>query len=901
MYTDVETTFDDTRGLNTVVSPSDDDRDDVDEKTWAYEATAKEFFRRERDLETNADDFMTVDNYDELVARRSGIDYYNLDSDDEETCFPADTLTDADERTAMTDMARQLEKRFLRRKSKVIDAEEEFSKVLWEKKTKPDRSVTQEQLDPAIVNMLKQSFLKGEMKNPALIRRYLQQVTQLLQQEKQNNTKYPQDAPELDSDPRLIDSVASQLQERVEQGKTHGLTVQTLEAASPRGAYVQDTNSVELNTERNLQRYAPISQSPISRFLAKALKSDEETSDEMYRRVFEQLSTDEQARVQPDTKKESSKHSTQVVIPAGPQRPMSPCEQAAELLFKTASQFSASPCSSPRHRLKPPRFQSRLVASHHNSLLQGDESSLDSERCDDSKASGIVPTEGALSKAVNNVCHDNSIPEVKATRSILEGRKSQAQSLLAVTSHKMGNLSIHTPQTNGVHMDAPQRPRSTLDPDAVHHEDVSRARSILEIVESLSKTTTESPCGALTELAHRATVEGTKSLLGEQMRSEASQLQTEEVTENKINGSDVINLVTDNDTRASFVESYNRFTATESIPGTATIDTRIKDTIVSREGDISVRAPATMSLAQRTIQSEMVSTSVRDTILPREGAVSVHAPSVLVRNNTTGESIESKVELTSNQALETVGSLTQILSHNMFSDNLDDADLQYARDYASLFDDFLVEYPEFMTKHAESTTLIQAIKLQRILENLADREVNAQKQLEKIASDKKQETDKYHTELVRANRDKASREIALQQEISMGKESIPILEENLRWQLLTENEHRARTEYAAKQAAWDVEYDPNNLLAAVPQSVETQSIRDAVAEAVDDSYESLLQYQVENTFLNTQVSVLEKKLLFHKNQSKDLLWVDHLLRRLDSSAMNRLEAQIKSSQVNVLS
>lgn len=223
----------------------------------------------------------------------------------------------------------------------------------------------------------------------------------------------------------------------------------------------------------------------------------------------------------------------------------------------------------------------------------------------------------------------------------------------------------------------------------------------------------------------------------------------------------------------------------------------------------------------------------------------------------------------------------------------EEIDLIFVEKYEDAFATFLEHYPELAKKNPELMENLRVAKLQRLLEITLEAENALVAQLRAAEEEKRIMANSYHVRLIEASRLKAAREIQLQQEVRDIQEAARVLEGKMNWQVVSKNESRVKKhQLLVKQFQEPVE--PSNLIVTLPDFPETQAVRDAVAAPpgtyLSEAKESdLRQFQVDNAFLTSEVTVLERKLANQLVAVKKHAWVDSVLLQMDGKQMKRLK------------
>jgi len=233
------------------------------------------------------------------------------------------------------------------------------------------------------------------------------------------------------------------------------------------------------------------------------------------------------------------------------------------------------------------------------------------------------------------------------------------------------------------------------------------------------------------------------------------------------------------------------------------------------------------------------------------------------------------------------------LSNPALSEESEDIDMAFVEEYEAAFEAFLEQNPHFMTRNPNLVENLRIAKLQKLLERTFQAEFEMMDYLEYTASQKEEMVASYQSQLIEASRKRAAREIALQQDLSTMQQETRTMEGKMTWQMITKCATRAKKHQALVHKFKE---RPKTLLDVLPDLPETQAIRDAVTappgtNLSEEQEKDLRQFQVDNAFLNSEVSVLEKKLTYHQMTAKKHGWVDLVFLKMDPKRMKKLKCR----------
>jgi len=247
------------------------------------------------------------------------------------------------------------------------------------------------------------------------------------------------------------------------------------------------------------------------------------------------------------------------------------------------------------------------------------------------------------------------------------------------------------------------------------------------------------------------------------------------------------------------------------------------------------------------------------------------------------------------------GQASQVKSQTSdFAGDEEEIDLCLVEQYDNAFNEFIYRNPRFLVSNPDLVHSLRITKLQKLLDQQDKIENELRNQLESIRSAKLQMETHYHAQLKDAARRKAARDIHWQAHLAEIQHSTKTMEAQLTWDLVVASEHRAKTEAATKEGLSGYGYGRHALATLVPEGPDFDGIRDAIMappnlsnqEPLNEEQENdVRQFQMDNAFLNAEVTVLQKKQGYQEIAMKKHAWVESVLVRIDDKTMKKLKSK----------
>ena len=242
-----------------------------------------------------------------------------------------------------------------------------------------------------------------------------------------------------------------------------------------------------------------------------------------------------------------------------------------------------------------------------------------------------------------------------------------------------------------------------------------------------------------------------------------------------------------------------------------------------------------------------------------------------------------------------------------FDDNdmiASEIDLEFVENFDAAFNEFIAQNPKFLVKNPDLVHNLRVTKLQKLLEFNDQYELDLLEELDRLKKEKAAMEMDYQARLRDASRKKAAREINLQTDLSKLQLSTKMMEAKLMWDLLTRSEARVKKNFNLRQSYKKslTGDSPESLILIVPEDPDGQTLRDAIlapsssggkGQWSEQQEKDLRQFQVDNAFLNAEVTVLKKKLAYQKIAAKKQAWVESILLRLNEQTVKKLNARYK--------
>jgi hypothetical protein len=236
----------------------------------------------------------------------------------------------------------------------------------------------------------------------------------------------------------------------------------------------------------------------------------------------------------------------------------------------------------------------------------------------------------------------------------------------------------------------------------------------------------------------------------------------------------------------------------------------------------------------------------------------------------------------------------------------EEIDYEVVEQYAHAFNEFIAANPEFVMISPDVVHSLRVCKLQKLLERGRILEEELKDQYENISRHKLKMEIHYQKELRDASRKKAARTTSLTSKLAATQKATSEMEAQLLWRLVSTHEFNAKKQHTLREHHKNFKEgkDRGSLLAVLPKAKECQSIRDAMLappsfreEPLSEEQENdLMQFQIDNAILQSEVAMLKKMLARVKAAAKKNAWVESMLVRMDPKVLMKLKAKVEKTK-----
>ena len=248
--------------------------------------------------------------------------------------------------------------------------------------------------------------------------------------------------------------------------------------------------------------------------------------------------------------------------------------------------------------------------------------------------------------------------------------------------------------------------------------------------------------------------------------------------------------------------------------------------------------------------------------------------------------------------------------HNFNAPNVEDMDLEFVESFDLAYSEFLYYHPKFVAKSPELMQNLRIYKLQKLLEY---NEILERKNLEKLDAmnrEKRAIEESMQLQLKGAIRKKAARQTFLQSEVNDIHLKTKQLQTKLRWKVLKYSEDRAKRQVKLREQFKTIPHAKTreDILPLIPDGLYSKKLETAIKAsfiAEGSSFPDVLssiqedqlnEIKVENSILNSEIGMLNKRLTHLRSETNKFEWVQSTLVELDPLAMHKLKEKLKKKQ-----
>lgn len=233
------------------------------------------------------------------------------------------------------------------------------------------------------------------------------------------------------------------------------------------------------------------------------------------------------------------------------------------------------------------------------------------------------------------------------------------------------------------------------------------------------------------------------------------------------------------------------------------------------------------------------------------------------------------------------------------TDSPDNVDMQFVEQYEEAFNAFLMKYPQLASQNPRMMNYIRIAKLKTFLEGSTKIESNLMKRSRQLKEYKEDVADWYHSRLIDATSEKASKDLHLQRELRRLERKATARQGRATWDMISMC-HQRMVKEQEMEAQCNAIPELRNIYDLVPSVPEASELRHAMRPSAQDSRLSTAnvdqvveRLRSENAFLTAEVSVLEKKLAAQQQAGKKYSWVDSVMLQMDEERMRKLKKRFQ--------
>jgi uncharacterized protein (DUF2267 family) len=231
-------------------------------------------------------------------------------------------------------------------------------------------------------------------------------------------------------------------------------------------------------------------------------------------------------------------------------------------------------------------------------------------------------------------------------------------------------------------------------------------------------------------------------------------------------------------------------------------------------------------------------------------------------------------------------------------------DLVFVENFDRAFNQFVAEHPKFLMTSPNLVHHMRVCKLQKLLEYMDVREREILTEMAIVKNEKNHMEKEFHLKLREASRKKAARQINLQSDLQKLAQSTKQMKTKMTWNFVDSCESRSKKQFQLRQiirASNPLVSTRIELFKEVPEGEEGDALRDAIqaSASTSQSYsigveqeKDLRQFQVDNAFMMSEITVLKKQLVHQQAAARKHAWVESVLLQMDATTMSKLKAKI---------
>mmetsp|Transcript_33558 Transcript_33558/g.79126 ORF Transcript_33558/g.79126 Transcript_33558/m.79126 type:complete len:613 (+) Transcript_33558:162-2000(+) len=247
---------------------------------------------------------------------------------------------------------------------------------------------------------------------------------------------------------------------------------------------------------------------------------------------------------------------------------------------------------------------------------------------------------------------------------------------------------------------------------------------------------------------------------------------------------------------------------------------------------------------------------------------------------------------------------------NFNASNVEDMDLEFVENFDLAYSEFLYYHPRLVAKSPEMMQNLRIYKLQKLLEY---NEVLERKNAEKLDSmniEKRTIEEAMLLELKDAIRKKAALQTFMQSEVNNVNLKTKQIQTKLRWKVLKYSEDRAKRQVKLREQFEAIPHvkTRREMLPLIPDGLYNKKLETAikasfiaegspVPDMLSASQEDQLrEIQVENSMINSEIAMLNKRLANLRSEANKLEWVQPTLMEMNPATMHKLKEKIEKQE-----